>query len=217
MVGAGQKLEFASKINLSVLFFMPNSYLFTAADHAALIARREALSVEVRELGRTIGEAAAQGESFAGHDNAPQQAAEEDQRLRKAQLKEMESWLAGAVICKPEVYDGSIKFGSVILVEDLSSGEKTWYQVGSFWTAHEGKGTANNDAHHLMYGSPFARNLMTKRAGQTAEFKVGNTRTMRLKVIEVPDPATIPPPPAPAPAAPTAPVSATPPPVAPAS
>ena len=169
---------------------MPSSYLFTKKDHAALVARREEIAIKTRELGRIIGEAAAQGESFAGHDNAPQQAAEDDQRVQKGLLKEMDEWLAGAVICQPEAYDGSVKFGSIVLIEDLSNAEKTWYQIGSYWTSHEGKGTSNKDAHHLMYGTPFARSLMGKKAGHIAEFKVGQ-RTMRLKVVEVPDPATI--------------------------
>ncbi len=154
--------------------------LFLPQDFLDLKARRDYISGKHREAGAACGEASEQGESFAGHDNAPFEAAMLDMNIRSRMLREVDNMLNRAVSFSPEPNDGSVKFGRMVLVNDVTHAESTWYLVGSPWTQRTGEGHSQSDPLPTSYMSPIGRVLLGHKIGDEVHFQ---KRT--LKILEI--------------------------------
>jgi len=97
-------------------------------------------------------------------ENAEYEAAKERQGFIEGRIKEVESKLANAQVIDPKALDadGRCVFGSTVDLEDLDTGEKLTYQI-------VGDDEANLKHGKISVGSPVARALIGKYAGDVAE------------------------------------------------
>jgi len=157
--------------------------LFLSEDLTALRARREDVSRRHREAGAACGEASEQGESFAGHDNAPFEMAMQEKMLMANRLREIDALLSQAQVYEPKPNDGSVQFGRTVQVEDLGHGDVSWYTIGSPWSDREGDGSEQSPF-RTSYQSPIARVLMGKKPLSVVELQAAKP-ARKLKIIEV--------------------------------
>jgi len=130
-------------------------------------------TVERPRIIQAIAEARSHGDLS---ENAEYHAAKEQQGFIEGRIRELEGKLANAQIIDPTKVkaDGKVVFGATIdLVED-ENGQKVTYQiVGDF--------EADINAGKISVGSPIARGLIGKRAGEVVDVQVpGGTRTYEI-------------------------------------
>ena len=97
-------------------------------------------------------------------ENAEYDAAKERQGFIEGRIKEVEGKLGNAQIVDPSLLDadGRIVFGATVELEDMDSGQKVRYQI-------VGEDEADLKAGKVSIGSPVARALIGKYAGDVAE------------------------------------------------
>ncbi|MGE0801791.1 MAG: transcription elongation factor GreA [Lautropia sp.] len=110
-----------------------------------------------------IAEARAQGDLS---ENAEYESAKERQSFIEGRIAELESKLAAAQIIDPATLnaDGRIVFGATVALEETGSGEKVVYQI-------VGEDEADLKESKISIGSPLARALIGKSAGDVVEFR----------------------------------------------
>ncbi len=110
---------------------------------------------------QAIAEARAQGDLS---ENAEYEAAKEKQSFIEGRIAELESKLSNLQIIDPATLnaDGRVVFGATVNIEDLDSGEKKTYQI-------VGEDEADIKGGKISVGSPIARALIGKSAGEVAE------------------------------------------------
>lgn len=110
---------------------------------------------------QAIAEARAQGDLS---ENAEYDAAKDKQGFIEGRIGEIESKLAMAQIIDPSRLDagGHVVFGATIDLEEESSGDAVTYQI-------VGEDEADLKAGLVSIGSPIARALIGKEAGDVAE------------------------------------------------
>ncbi|MEI6304642.1 MAG: GreA/GreB family elongation factor [Candidatus Taylorbacteria bacterium] len=155
--------------------------LFLYDDLVELQRRYSVLKKKNREAGIACGEASDQGESFAGHDNAPFEAAMLEMNISSRQLGDIELMLSKAEECIPKPNDGTVQFGRLVLIDDVSLNEKTWYLIGSPWTTINGDGLTKDDPMSTSYISPIARAL----SGHKVNDKVLFQNKRELRILEI--------------------------------
>lgn len=108
-----------------------------------------------------ISEARAQGDLS---ENADYDAAKERQSFIEGRIQELEGKLSNAQIIDPLALDadGRVVFGATVDLEDLESGTKVVYQI-------VGEDEADIKEGKISVGSPIARALIGKHAGDVAE------------------------------------------------
>ncbi len=118
-------------------------------------------TVERPTIVRAIGEARLHGDIS---ENAEYHAAKERQGFIEARIRDIESKLADAHVVNPAEIDagGKIVFGATVDLVDLASGDKVSYQI-------VGDDEADIKAEKISVGSPIARALIGKHAGDTAQ------------------------------------------------
>jgi transcription elongation factor GreA len=118
-------------------------------------------SVERPAVIQAISEARAQGDLS---ENAEYDAAKDKQGFIEGRIAEIESKLAIAQIIDPSRLDagGRVVFGATIDLEEESSGEAVTYQI-------VGEDEADLKSGLVSIGSPIARALIGKEAGDVAE------------------------------------------------
>jgi transcription elongation factor GreA len=118
-------------------------------------------SVERHAVIQAIAEARAQGDLS---ENAEYEAAKDKQGFIEGRILEIESKLAAAQIIDPSTLDadGKVVFGSTVELEDEDSGTKVTYQI-------VGEDEADLKQGLISIGSPIARALIGKEAGDVAE------------------------------------------------
>ena len=129
----------------------------------------EKLRAELHELKtlRRPGIIAAIAEARAHGDlseNAEYAAAKERQGFVEGRIAELESKLANAQIINPALLDadGRCVFGATVELEDMANGEVVTYQI-------VGDDEADIKQRKISIGSPIARALIGKTAGDVAE------------------------------------------------
>ncbi len=117
-------------------------------------------TVERHAVIQAIAEARAQGDLS---ENAEYEAAKDKQGFIEGRILEVESKLAAAQIIDPSAVDagGRVVFGSTVVLEDEESGQEVTYQI-------VGEDEADLKAGMISIGSPIARAMIGKEAGDTA-------------------------------------------------
>ncbi len=97
-------------------------------------------------------------------ENAEYDAAKERQSFVEGRIAEVEGKLSNAQIIDPKLLDaeGRCVFAATVDLEDLESGDKVTYQI-------VGDDEANIKLGKISIGSPIARALIGKHAGDVAE------------------------------------------------
>lgn len=118
-------------------------------------------SVERPKVIAAIAEARSHGDLS---ENAEYDAAKERQSFVEGRIAEVEGKLSNAQIIDPTLLDadGRCVFGATIDLEDLESGDNVTYQI-------VGDDEADIKSGKISVGSPIARALIGKYAGDVAE------------------------------------------------
>lgn len=97
-------------------------------------------------------------------ENAEYDAAKERQSFVEGRIAEVEGKLSNAQIIDPTLLDaeGRCVFGATVELEELESGDKATYQI-------VGDDEADIKQRKISIGSPIARALIGKQAGDVAE------------------------------------------------
>ncbi len=108
-----------------------------------------------------IAEARAQGDLS---ENAEYEAAKEKQSFIEGRIAELESKLSNLQVIDPKTLnaEGRVVFGATVNIEDLDSGDNKTYQI-------VGEDEADIKGGKISIGSPIARALIGKSAGDVAE------------------------------------------------
>jgi len=133
-------------------------------------------SVERQAVIQAIAEARAQGDLS---ENAEYEAAKDKQGFIEGRILEIESKMAAAQIIDPTKLDagGKVVFGATVDLEDEKSGAAVTYQI-------VGEDEADLKHGRISIGSPIARALIGKEAGEVAEFQApGGVK--RYEIVEV--------------------------------
>ena len=117
-------------------------------------------TVERHAVIQAISEARAQGDLS---ENAEYEAAKDKQGFIEGRILEIDSKLAAAQIIDPAAVDagGRVVFGATVVLEDEESGQEVTYQI-------VGEDEADLKAGMISIGSPIARAMIGKEAGDTA-------------------------------------------------
>ncbi len=119
-------------------------------------------TVDRPAVSRALGEARSHGDLS---ENADYDAAKERQGFIEGRIAEIEHKLAGAQVIDPshlESADGRVVFGATVDLEDAKTGERVTYQI-------VGEDEADLKHGKISVSSPFARALIGKSKGDTAE------------------------------------------------
>jgi len=133
-------------------------------------------SVERQAVIQAIAEARAQGDLS---ENAEYEAAKDKQGFIEGRILEIESKMAAALIIDPATLDagGKVVFGATVDLEEEKSGAEVTYQI-------VGEDEADLKQGRISVGSPIARALIGKEAGEVAEFQApGGVK--RYEIVEV--------------------------------
>jgi transcription elongation factor GreA len=154
---------------LSVVYFLYKVFSMAVNQIPVTIKGAEQLKEELQRLRSTdrpaviqaIAEARAQGDLS---ENAEYEAAKEKQSFIEGRIAELESKLSNLQIIDPATLnaDGRVVFGATVNIEDLDSGENKTYQI-------VGEDEADIKGGKISVGSPIARALIGKSAGEVAE------------------------------------------------
>ena len=141
---------------------------------------REELSrlknVERHAVIQAISEARAQGDLS---ENAEYEAAKDKQGFIEGRILEVESKLAAAQIIDPKALnaEGRVVFGATVELEDEKTGNPVTYQI-------VGEDEADLKEGRISIGSPIARALIGKVAGDVAEVQApGGVKS--YEIVEV--------------------------------
>ncbi len=133
-------------------------------------------SVERYAIARAIAEARAHGDLS---ENAEYEAAKQRQGFIEGRIIEIESKLAAAQVIDPATLDagGRVVFGATVDLADEETGDAVTYQI-------VGEDEADLKQGLISVGSPIARSMIGKEAGDVAEFRApGGVR--RFEIVEV--------------------------------
>ena len=123
-----------------------------------------------------IAEARAQGDLS---ENAEYEAAKDRQGFIEGRIQEVEGKLSAAQIIDPRAVDagGRVVFGATVDLADEDSGDKVTYQI-------VGEDEADLKLGLVNIGSPIARALIGKEAGDSAEVRApGGTKTFEIVAV----------------------------------
>ncbi len=117
-------------------------------------------NIERPKISQAIAEARSHGDLS---ENAEYDAAREKQGLMEARIRDIEAKLANAQVVDPRTLhaEGRVVFGATVEVEEESGEAATWQIVG--------EDEADIKAGRISFGSPIARALIGKHAGDAVD------------------------------------------------
>jgi len=128
-----------------------------------------------REIAAMIAEARSYGDLS---ENSEYDAAKNEQAKLYGRIAEIEDILSHAVIIEDEnEANGAVGLGCKVTVQDMTTKEKTTYQI-------TGSQEANPMEYKISDDSPFGRALLGKVAGDTASVNAPSG-SYRVKVLEI--------------------------------
>ncbi|HEU4459056.1 MAG TPA: transcription elongation factor GreA [Methylibium sp.] len=133
-------------------------------------------TVERQAVIQAIAEARAQGDLS---ENAEYEAAKDKQGFIEGRILEIEGKMAAAQVIDPAALDagGKVVFGATVDLEEDKTGSEVTYQI-------VGEDEADLKQGLISVGSPIARALIGKEAGEVAEVQApGGVR--RYEIVEV--------------------------------
>jgi len=134
-------------------------------------------SVERHAAIQAIAEARSHGDIS---ENAEYEAAKDKQGFIEGRILEVEGKLAAAQIIDPSEVDagGRVVFGSTVVLEDEESGQEVTYQI-------VGEDEADLKAGMISIGSPIARAMIGKEAGDTASVQApGGVKNYEIVAVK---------------------------------
>jgi transcription elongation factor GreA len=133
----------------------------TAQGHAALeVELKQLRTVERQRIIKAIADARTHGDLS---ENAEYHAAKEAQGMNEAKVADLEDRLSRAEIIDISKLSGdTVKFGATVTLIDEDTEEEVRYQIVGDFEADVKKG-------RIAIGSPIARALIGKRAGDSVE------------------------------------------------
>jgi len=136
-------------------------FFFLPGDINVLKDTVERLSKDLKDLGKEQGEVARQSTENFGHDDACQEAVEEQRRIVVSRLHQLTSILNNAVVVTPPTdKSDTIRLGSIV---ELNDGRIM--RIGSYMVL------AHHDIANISYNSLLGAELIGKEAGDTIEFR----------------------------------------------
>lgn len=154
-------------------------YPMTPEGHEALLVELKHLtSVERIKISREIETAREHGDL---RENAEYHAAKERQGQIEARIAHLEGMVARAEIIDNSLMTGSrVRFGAVVTLEDVDSGEEKTYRIVGSEEADVSKGT-------ISVTSPVARALINHEVGDEVKVKApAGMRTYEIARISWP-------------------------------
>ena len=117
-------------------------------------------NVERPKISQAIADARSHGDLS---ENAEYDAAREKQGLMEARIRDIEAKLANAQVVDPKTLhaEGRVVFGATVELEETSGESATWQIVG--------EDEADIKQGRIFVGSPIARALIGKHAGDAVE------------------------------------------------
>src|SRR5471030_2528584 len=144
--------------------------------YGAELLKEELHQLKTKER-RIVIDAIAEARSHGDlSENAEYDAAKERQSFIEGRIAEVEGKLANAQIIDPKLTDadGRCVFGATVDLEDQASGDKLTYQI-------VGDDEADIKKNKISIGSPIARALIGKYAGDVAEVQApGGVRAFEI-------------------------------------
>src|SRR5689334_20545433 len=132
-------------------------------------------NIERPKISQAIAEARSHGDLS---ENAEYDAAREKQGLMEARIRDIEAKLANAQVVDPKSLhaEGRVVFGATVAVEEESGDAATWQIVG--------EDEADIRQGRIFVGSPIARALIGKNAGDSVEVQTpGGLK--RYEIVDV--------------------------------
>jgi len=147
----------------------------TPEGHRALKDELAALKALRPRISEEIGTAADHGDL---KENAEYHAAREKQGLNEAKIADIEDKLARAEVIDPSLLGGDrVKFGAIVEMEDVDSGDVKTYRIVGPAEADIDKGT-------ISVSSPVAKALINREVGDEVRVKApGGVRTYEIMAI----------------------------------
>jgi len=147
----------------------------TPEGHRALKDELAALKALRPRISEEIGTAADHGDL---KENAEYHAAREKQGLNEAKIADVEDKLARAEVIDPSLLGGDrVKFGAIVEMEDVDSGDVKTYRIVGPAEADIDKGT-------ISVSSPVAKALINREVGDEVRVKApGGVRTYEIMAI----------------------------------
>jgi transcription elongation factor GreA len=132
--------------------------------------------VDIPENSKTIGAAASEGDL---RENAGYHAAKERQKVLFRRVESLEDLLHRAKVIRPEdVRTTAISVGTAFEVRNIDSGENEEYQLLGLWDA-------NPEKRILNYQSPFGRQFLDRKIGETIVVANPGGGSTRYTVLSV--------------------------------
>lgn len=131
---------------------------------------RNRLETALDEMGESIGE-----DSNAWHDNFGYDEGQRQSQMCSTRLREFIRIKNHAQIIAPKTTE-EVCIGSIVTVEDESTGRSDTYEIGSFWVFDE--------ADAISYDCPLAKILIGARVGETREGVIARKKK-RLKIVQI--------------------------------
>ncbi len=132
-------------------------------------------NIERPKISQAIAEARSHGDLS---ENAEYDAARDKQGLMEARIRDIESKLGNAQVVDPKTLqaEGRVVFGATVEVEEESGDAATWQIVG--------EDEADIKEGRISFGSPIARALIGKLAGDSVEVQTpGGLK--RYEIVDV--------------------------------
>lgn len=149
----------------------------TSEEKGRLEARLDQLKSNRPMLAVRIAEARALGDL---KENADYHAAREDQAMEEAEIRALETRLAGVkVLSDTPAVEGVVFIGATVKLRDVDTGEEDVYRL-----VGEASGSVSMDYVEVTTNSPMGESLMKARVGEVVRVDAPR-RVMRFEVVEI--------------------------------
>jgi len=155
------------KGQIDTVTLTPEGYQELQAELSALQGERPRIAEDIRK--------AAADKDF--HENAPLDAAKDNQGMVEARIRQLETILKSAVVTTKKVDNAKVTLGSTVTLQDLSSNEELRYTLVNPNEASPSKGK-------LSIASPTGKALLSRGQGEVIEV-AAPAGTLRYRIARI--------------------------------